>query len=85
VVLNTGAWQRLAKVEDLDRLRREKGWSAKQVLSSIDLADLPPCYSFIVVKTKDGVDLPGLRYWTKGADGSWKVRSGCSEKSPEGW
>jgi Calcineurin-like phosphoesterase len=81
VVLNTGAWQRLAIVEDLESLRRNKGWSAKQVLSSIKLDDLPACYSFIVVKAQ----LPSLRYWMRGKDGGWKVRRACDENSPEGW
>jgi hypothetical protein len=75
-VANTGAWQRLLDRATLEKIKTQKGWSDREVLSKLKLENLPPCYSFVLVKPYQDSPAPLLRYWAL-ADGSWTVRTEC--------
>src|SRR5205807_9892172 len=65
-VINTGAWQRIASLDQMQAL--ECGRSAKAVLTETPLSALPACYSSVVVDPYTTNPVPLLRYWSGGGE-----------------
>ncbi len=79
-VINTGAWQRLADREEVEKLR--KGVPASQVLGKLTFDLLPACYSFVLIPPYTTVPIPKLRYWRRDASGTWGFANSCAPSGP---
>lgn len=78
VVINDGAWQRTITPVQFDRLKSERGASDRDLLASLRLEQLAPCYSFVSVPPYAKADpMPAVRYWRQAAGGQWAVAASC--------
>ncbi|MCW5201587.1 metallophosphoesterase [Desulfobulbus sp. US4] len=62
-VLNTGAFQRLVSEDKLKDIAKQRGISVERALRALDVNDLPPCYTSVVVNYKNGYPKPELKMW----------------------
>jgi UDP-2,3-diacylglucosamine pyrophosphatase LpxH len=67
-VANTGAFHRVVDEKGFKRRMNEKGLTSDKALKSIQLADLPPCYTFVLVDANNPSPIQTLR-WAQ-AEGS---------------
>jgi hypothetical protein len=65
---------------ELDCLIKDSKLKKSEVLTGIMLEDLPPCYSFIMIKPYTRDPIPELKYWSCDANGAWKITDGCDGK-----
>ena len=67
LVLNTGAWQRVATPDQLKVIQRAKKIKDEEALLRLQPEDLPPCYTYISVMPYDADrgerPYPELLYW----------------------
>lgn len=81
LMLNSGAWQRLATRDQLAEIRNKRGIETWQTLLALGPEDLPACYSFIFVQPyaegQRGDIKPELLWWVR-TGGGWRVLEGCS-------
>jgi len=77
---NTGAWQRLIAPE----IVKKRYSNRNEVLTKLQLADLPPCYSAIWIKLTDDRTVPLnplLVYWRFDKDKErWSFTRSCEER-----
>jgi hypothetical protein len=78
-VVNTGAWQRVVTPEQLSALREKRKLPEKEVLQKLEVEDLPPCYSAILVQPYGGTvkPTPVVRYWRAQKEGTWGFSRQC--------
>lgn len=80
VMLNSGAWQRLATPDQLMGIRERRGIERWETLLALHPEDLPACYSFILVPPyADGrrEDLKAELLWWVRSAGGWRVLERC--------
>jgi hypothetical protein len=78
IVVNSGAWQRTMTPVQFDRLKAERGASDREVLASLTVEQLAPCYSFVSIPPYATSDpAPAVRYWRQAADRQWAVAASC--------
>lgn len=77
--LNSGAFQRVATPEQIDKIRRERGLSEYEVLRVLKPEDLPPCYSYIRIDpyNKNSEPNPVLRFWVREGEKLWTEKKRC--------
>lgn len=79
-IMNSGAWQRVATPEQISLIREKRNLRGEMVLTGLFPEDLPPCYSFVLVKPyeKGTIPTPLLRYWVgeEGQEGLTKEQCG---------
>lgn len=63
VALNTGAWQRVISREQLEDEMRKRQLTPRDVLTTLTLDDLPPCYSVVLVDPYSDAPNPLLHWW----------------------
>lgn len=76
VAINGGAWQRTITPVQLLRLADEQKASPSDVLRSLKIEELAPCYSFVQIESADE-PAPSVRYWRQAASGEWSISPGC--------
>ena len=82
-VFNTGAWQRVANPDQLQKIQKKMKLPDDKALLRLNPEDLPPCYSFVRIPPYN-ISLgekpePYLAYWVQSPEGNgWKVLSKCS-------
>jgi len=62
-VLNTGAFQRLVNEDKLKDIADQRGISVDSALRELNVNDLPPCYTSVVVNYENGYPKPELKMW----------------------
>jgi hypothetical protein len=81
-VVNSGAWQRVAKPQQVKDISRQKGLSWGSVLPELVPEDLPPNYSFVLIKPypQGGHPEPLLQCWSGKEDqkGTTKTKEDCN-------
>jgi hypothetical protein len=79
VMANTGAFQRLAGDAYLEKLKTERQWKDADVMPSMAVEDLQPCYSYVRVDAyvPPREPKPKLLYWTQTSTG-WRSMGKCS-------
>jgi UDP-2,3-diacylglucosamine pyrophosphatase LpxH len=77
-VINTGAFQRIASIEDIKRGAALKQQSVPTYFKSLQPEDLPACYSYVRISPYHREDTPvaDLLWWTK-PNGSWHQADSC--------
>ncbi|HIH36374.1 MAG TPA: hypothetical protein HA232_00485 [Methanocellales archaeon] len=78
-ILNSGAWQRVATPDEISLIRQKKNLPKEAVLTGLFPEDLPPCYSFVLVKPYEKGKMPRalLRYWVGEEGKIGQVKEGC--------
>jgi hypothetical protein len=77
-VINSGAWQRVATPEQINRIKEKRNLRDEAVLTGLLPEDLPPCYSFVLVKPykKGTIPIPLLRFW-EGEEIEGQIKEKC--------
>jgi hypothetical protein len=75
-VANTGAFQRLADGAWLKQIIADRKLDEAHVLTSVSIADLRPCYSFVTVKAGASADTLKQRAWMQAND-HWQETESC--------
>jgi hypothetical protein len=76
VAINGGAWQRTMTPVQLVRLAEERKTTPADVLRSLAIDELAPCYSFVLIEPSDE-PAPAVRYWRQAASGEWAIAPTC--------
>jgi hypothetical protein len=65
MIINSGAWQRVATPIQVEAIRDRKHLPKEKVLPMLLPDDLPPCYSYVLIKpySEGKRPIPLLRYW----------------------
>ena len=69
VVLNAGAWQRMATPFQIEEVMQDRGWSEGDALRQLRPEDLPACYGVIWIEPYVGDPKPRVRFWR--SDARW--------------
>lgn len=79
-VVNDGAFQRLASIDQLNKLAAKKGLPTATLFAQLTPENLPPCYSYVRVKpyATGHKPTPELRWWAL-ANGQWQERDSCPD------
>ena len=78
IVINGGAWRRTVTPRQLHEYGQQRGLSDRELLSTVQPEQLPPCYSFVeIAPYTDEPAPPVLRYWREDADGVWGMAPRC--------
>ena len=79
-IINSGAWQRLVTPKQIEAIRHEQAIPKEQVLPKLLPENLPPCYTYVVVKpySKGESPKPLLRYWVGEEDKQGITKNQCS-------
>jgi UDP-2,3-diacylglucosamine pyrophosphatase LpxH len=77
IIIDGGAWQRTTTPVQLERLKRQRSMSSRQLLETLRPEHLPPCYSFIEIPPYASTPEPRVRYWRQAERGTWDLASGC--------
>jgi hypothetical protein len=77
--LNSGAWQRVATPEQISLIRERRNLRDEAVLTGLFPEDLPPCYSFVLVKPYERGEIPSavLRYWVGEEGKAGQIKEAC--------
>jgi UDP-2,3-diacylglucosamine pyrophosphatase LpxH len=78
-VVNSGAWQRVATPKQVKEISRQKGLSWGSVLPELVPEDLPPNYSFVVIRPypQGGHPEPLLQCWSGEENQKGTTRDDC--------
>lgn len=66
MVLNSGAYQRIASAAWIEATRKQRGLQPGEVLTRLTLEDLPACYPYVVIAPYSGAPTPVLRRFGAG-------------------
>jgi 3',5'-cyclic AMP phosphodiesterase CpdA len=77
-VANTGAWQRVASDEQLDKIETCRGLKDEQVLAVLKPEDLPACYSAVTIDYPYNKTSVHLVYWQQDQSGDWILAPHCN-------
>jgi hypothetical protein len=84
IVIDDGAWQRTITPVQIERLAANRGVNNRALLESLQLDDLPPCYSFVLIApavSERGAPAAAVRYWRRapgeGVSGEWAIAASC--------
>ena len=79
VAINDGAWQRVVTPKQLETIKSDRGWSDQELMRSIRLEQLAPCYSFVEIAPYEGSPSPRTVFWRLGAQGGWEMSLTCGQ------
>ena len=77
VAINGGAWQRTITPVQVLRLAEERKATPSDVLRSLTIEELAPCYGFVQMESADE-PAPAVRYWRQAASGEWSIAPTCA-------
>ena len=79
MIINSGAWQRVVTPEQVNAIRDRKSLPKEEVLPKLLPEDLPPCYSYVLIKpySKENRPTPLLRYWVGEEGQKGKPKNQC--------
>jgi len=72
-VFNTGTWIRVIDEEGLNELVRYLNLKDREVLPRIQVEQLSPSYSFVMIKPYEKRPIAELRYWVLDSKGKWRL------------
>jgi UDP-2,3-diacylglucosamine pyrophosphatase LpxH len=76
-VFNSGAWIRVINPDQLKKQVESRKLDKREVLPKLNPEDLPPCYSFVIIKPYKEEPTAELKYWSLDSNAAWKVSNTC--------
>ena len=77
IVINGGAWQRTITPLQLDRLKTNRDTTLRDLLGSLGLDELPPCYGFVHIEPYSDTPAPAVQFWRQNGDAPWGLSASC--------
>jgi UDP-2,3-diacylglucosamine pyrophosphatase LpxH len=83
LILNTGAWQRVVTPQQLEKIKKSEGMDEKDILPTLEVEQLPPCYSAILVQPYNKLRSikAELLFWQENENGTWGFSETCKWSS----